>query len=475
MYSKPVTYDPAQMNDGASLVFSELVYEGLLRFTENYSIQAGIAESWETSDDGKTITFKINPKARFHNGEKITANDVQISLSRMLAPESKVFKYYDMIKGADEYHSGKSKALEGIKTIGTNIVKIELKSPFPPILYVLAGGTAKILPAKQINKEDFFKAPIGSGPFKMISENENDIILKRFENYHGETPRLKTLILRAVDQDTAMKEAKSGKLHDLSSWPLSGMEDVFKQGQDISTVVADTWIIGFNSRIPPLNDLKVRKALQASIDNEKFRKKFYPSAAPAFGYVPQGFPGHVTKKNESLKGVIIPPHSQIKITIPFGLEKSEEIANFFEEELKSKGWNIKTEIMEWSEMMKRYEDKSLQAFLVSMIVDYPDTEFLLNNFASNNPDNYSGIKDSLIDNLLITARGLNDRLKRYKVYEQLAKRVNDLSLSANLFHSRPHYWIHNCIRNFQPNLLAVAYIDYRKVEFDSKCMLGGEK
>jgi ABC-type transport system substrate-binding protein len=92
VYSKPVSYDPAQMNDGASLIFSELVYEGLLRFTENYGIKAGIAESWETSEDGKTITFIINPKAKFQNGEKVNANDVVVSLSRVLAPESKVFK-----------------------------------------------------------------------------------------------------------------------------------------------------------------------------------------------------------------------------------------------------------------------------------------------------------------------------------------------------------------------------------------------
>ena len=53
---------------------------------------------------------------------------------------------------------------------------------------------------------------------------------------------------------------------------------------------------------------------------------------------------------------------------------------------------------------------------------------------------------------------------------KLAARVNDLALTANLFHSRPHYWIHKCVRDFKPNLLAVAYIDYRKVSFDSNCL-----
>jgi peptide/nickel transport system substrate-binding protein len=474
VYSQPVTYDPAQMNDGASLIFSELVHEGLLRFTETYGIQSGIAKSWSTSKDGKTITFILNEKARFHNGDKITTNDVVVSLSRMLAPESKVYKYYDMILGSNEYHEGKSKILSGIKAVNDHTITIELKSPFPPILYVLAGGTAKVLPAKLVDNKDFFINPIGSGPFKISKLGKIDIELNRFDKYHGETPKIKRLVLRAINQNKAMKEPKAGTLHDLSSWPLSGMEEIFKQGQDFSTVVADTWVIGFNTRIAPLNDLKVRKAFQQSINAEKFRTTFYPSAAQAHGYVPVGFPGHV-KMPKKIEKIKIPKHSQITITIPQGLDKTNAIAEFFEKSLKRKGWNIKTEVMEWTEMMKRYEAKTLHTFLVSMIVDYPDSEFLLNKFSSNNPDNYSGIKDKLIDSLLITARGMQDRVKRFKVYKQIAKRIDDLALSANLFHSRPHYWVHECVRGFKPNLLAVAYIDYRKVSFDNSCFKGVNK
>ena len=468
-YSMPVFYDPAQMNDGASLIFSELVYEGLLRFTEDYGVQPGVAKSWETSKDGKTITFTIDDKARFHNGDEITAKDIVVSLNRVLAPESKVYKYYDMILGAKEYHSGNTQSVSGINAINKNIVEIRLKDAFPPILYVLAGGTAKILPERLINQKDFFSKPIGSGPFLVSKIGKENIILKRFENYHGDKPKLETFVLRSINQAMAMEEAKKGKLHDLSSWPLSGMEEVFKNGQDIHTIVADTWIVGFNTRIAPLNDLKVRTALKHSIDSEKFRKMFYPSAVRAFGYVPPGFPGYVEKENKS-EEVIVPKHSPITITIDQGLNKAKEMANFFEKNLKNKGWKIQIELMKWSEMMKRYEEKTLQSFLVSMIIDYPDAEFLLNNFASSNPDNYSGIKDKKIDFLIAEARGLQDRIKRFEIYKKLAKRVNGLALSANLFHSRPHYWIHKCVRNFRPNLLAVAYIDYRKVSFDYDCL-----
>lgn len=469
VFSLPVTYDPAQMNDGASLIFSELVYEGLLRFTDNFGLQAGIAQSWKTSKDGKTITFNLNKKAQFHNGDQVTANDVVVSLSRYLAPESKIYKYYDMIEGAGAYHSGKKSYLSGIKAIDKHTVQIKLKNPFPPILYVLAGGTAKILPAILLKDKDFFKNPVGVGPFKVDSISKDSIKLSIHKGYHGTAPKIRKLSLLALDQGSAMKKALTGNVHDLSSFPLSGMEDVFKKGQDISTVIADTWIIGFNSRKAPFNNLKVRKAFKASIDNEAFRNKFYPNAAKANGYIPEGFPGHISTKVEK-NTFKVPSHSPITITIPKELDKAKEIAKFFESDLKRKGWKIKTILMPWGEMMKRYEEKTLKSFLVAMNVDYPDTEFLLNNFASNNPDNFSGIKDKVIDSLLEKARGLQDRIKRYEVYNKLAARVNDLALTANLFHSRPHYWIHKCVRDFKPNLLAVAYIDYRKVSFDSNCL-----
>ncbi len=172
-------------------------------------------------------------------------------------------------------------------------------------------------------------------PSKIDSISKDTIKLSIHKSYHRTSPKIQKLSLLALDQGSAMKKALSGNVHDLSSFPLSGMEDVFKQGQDISTVIADTWIIGFNSRKAPFSNLKVRRAFKASIDNEAFRQKF--------------------------------------------------------------------------------------------------------NFASNNPDNFSGIKDNIIDSLLEKARGLQDRIKRYKVYKKLAARVNDLALTANLFHSRPHY------------------------------------
>lgn len=470
IYSMPISLDPIKMNDGASLIFSELVYEGLLRFTDDYGVMPAIAESWSTSSDGLILTFKINPRAKFHNGDSVTASDVKGSLSRNVGPKSVVYKFYDVIDGAKDYFAGKSTEVKGLKVINDSTIEIHLEKPFPPLLYVLAGGSAKILPIRLLNDKNFFEKPIGSGPYKVEEINDKEIHLKMFSGYHGNGPHIPKMILELLTQEEAIEKASRGLVHDLSSWPMNGKEEIFSSGQEISSVVADTWIIGLNTRFPPFNRLDNRRLFQQSIDTEKFRTTFYPDAKPAFGYIPPSFPGHESLKVNFLETGARVPKEVVEFYIPEELSRSQEMAHFFEGELKSKGWNVKVIPTKWEEMMNGYNGKTLGAFLVSMIVDYPDPEFLLNNFESTNPDNFSGIKDAKIDKLILSSRKTQDRVERQKIQLALAKRVNELSLSVNLFHSRAHYWIHECVEGFKPNLLAVAYTDYRKVSFDEKCL-----
>ena len=86
-----------------------------------------------------------------------------------------------MILGAKEYYTGQAQWVKGLRSPSKDIVEIELKNPFPPILYILAGGTAKILP---FGYEDFH-SPIGTGPFQFVSVDKKDLILKQFKNYHS--------------------------------------------------------------------------------------------------------------------------------------------------------------------------------------------------------------------------------------------------------------------------------------------------
>jgi len=472
LYSAPLTFDPIKMNDTASLVFSNLIYDGLLKFTPYMDLAPSMAESWKTDASGKIITFKLR-NAFFHNGDKVKASDVVASLSRAVSKESTVYKYYDCIEGAQEYYNGRTKTVKGLEAIDDKTVVIKLKYPFPPFLSVLAGGTAKILPQNLFAKKDFFKNPIGAGPFKFESIEKDkiktDVVLSHFEKHYSPA-LLEKIILRSENENIAHEEAAKGVVHDLANFPMMGTEEVFKLGEKVDSPAAWTWIIGMNTRLAPFNNKDIRIAFKNSVNSEAFRKRFYPDAIPAYGYVPPGMPGYKDKA-EIMPNEIKPSKQKIKILFPSELAYEKEMREFLEKDLKSHGWNVEFISSDWKKLMDGYNDKTLQGFVVAMNLDYPDTEFLVRNFESTNPDNFSGLKDKRIDSLIQKARVTQDRISRDKIYAEVTNLIDNAAVSVNLFHPRSHYWVNKCVTGFEPNLLSDVYIDYSKVSLNGSCDL----
>ena len=469
-YSLPLTLDPIKMNDTASLVVSNLIYDGLLKFSPKLELLPAIAESWTTSSDGKKVTFKLRSNAVFHNGSPVTSDDVKISLERALSSNSKVRKLYDCIEGADETSGANKSSGLGIETPDQQTVVIKLKHPFPPFLSVLAGATAKILPKTLLNNKNFFSHPIGSGAFRFnekLSERKR-IFLQAFDGYYSGTPQIKELILEEHTEDEALALAKNGHVHDLANWPLTNTNDVFGFGKKITTPVAATWIIGLNTTKPPFDKIEVRQAFKAAINTNEFREKFYPDAIPATGYVPFGLSGSgVVTKNKFNQSAV--PKERITLVIPAELAHAKEMKSFFETALKSSGWKLEVQLLPWEKLMEGYSSKRHQAFLVSMNMDYPDAEFLLRNFESTNPDNFSGIKNSKLDSLISQSRTLQDRRKREIIYRDALELLDNLSVTVNLFYPRANSWISKCVHGFEPNILSDVYIDYSKVSLDETC------
>lgn len=457
IYSLPLTLDPIQMNDVASIAVGNLIYDGLLKFSPELELEGALAESWFTSKDGKVISFKLRDQAVFHSGISVTAEDVKASLTRAMSNKSKVKNLYSSIKD--------------IKVKDDKNLDVILKKPFPPFLSVLAGSTAKILPKTLINNKSFFDKPIGSGAFTLenIDKQKKEISLNAFSSYYLGQPKIAKMLLKETTEEVAVQLAKVGELHDLSIWPLTENNDVFSLGQKISSPVASTWIIGINTTKPPFNDLKIRQLFKNQIPTEKFRIKFYPDAIKANGYIPNGLVGSDTDFSVSISN-IKPPKTKVTIVIPKELSRTDEMKDFFETSMKQQGWNLEVKTMEWSQLMKGYANKSLQSFLVSMNMDYPDADFLLKNFESSNSDNFSGLKNKEIDSLLQQSREAQDRKEREQLYKKALSLIEESAVTVNLFYPRANYWISKCVQNLKPNMLSEVYIDYSKVTLDENCL-----
>ncbi|MBI4369689.1 MAG: hypothetical protein HY547_05630 [Elusimicrobia bacterium] len=299
-----------------------------------------------------------------------------------------------------------------------------------------------------------------------------------FKGYYGGSPKIAKLILREMYGNEAIKLAESYQVHDLANYAFNfnGDEPVFQKGQHFRTPVAATWIVGINTRLAPFNKVETRKAFVAAIDSDDFRKRFYPNALPANGYIPPGLPGFQWAYEEPGKSSLgLPSGSigvkeKIKVYIPIELSKGQEIAEYLMKSWDKAGFRVEVVLTKWENLMKGYNGKSLQAFLVSMNIDYPDTEFLVRNFESANPDNFSGLKDSKVDDLIRKARATPDKAIRHKYYVELVKLLKEAAVTVNLFHPQDHYWVHPCVQGFHPDLLADTYINYKNVSVDELCL-----
>lgn len=456
IYSLPLSLDPIKMNDTASLAVGNLIYDGLLKFTPSLKIEGALAESWSTSKDGKILTFNLKKNIYFHNGDPITASDAVFSLKRALSSESTVRKFYDSIKE--------------IRTLNDRTVVIELNFPFPPFLSVLAGATAKILPKSKVSDSKFFSSPIGSGAFRFtgLDSKKKEINLVAFEKYHTGVPKISHIVLIETTETEALELASKGEVHDLANWPLTENDSIFKLGQRISSPVASTWIIGINTLKAPFNKLATRQLFKTSVPVDEFRKTFYPDSIKANGYVPNGLTGSQVKVEMKAIGVQ-PPKEKITIAIPRELARGQEMKEMIEKAMTSKGWKVEVNLMPWDQLMDGYSKKSHQAFLVAMNMDYPDADFLLKNFESDNPDNFSGLKNPTIDSLLKKSRATQDRKQRETFYKEALKLTEESAVTVNLFHPRANYWVSKCVQNFKPNILSDVYIDYTKVSVSPDC------
>src|SRR6056297_2443413 len=145
---EPPHLDPTSAAAGAidSVLYSN-VFEGLTRFAEDGSIQPGLAESWEISDDGLSYTFTLREGVTFHDGTAMDAEDVKFSLDRARAEDS----------------ANAQKALfagiEEVAVVDPQTVKVTLKEPDGNFLFNMAWGDAVIVAPESI--DDIKTNPVG--------------------------------------------------------------------------------------------------------------------------------------------------------------------------------------------------------------------------------------------------------------------------------------------------------------------------
>jgi peptide/nickel transport system substrate-binding protein len=254
--SSPTNLDPRIGTDGQSEHIDALIFDALVRRDEHFNVQPWLAQSWETPDP-ITYIFHLRSGVRFHDSRPLTSKDVQWTIGSILNGSVPTVK---------------SQAYRNIARIDAPdplTVVIHLKQADPGLLPSLSDGAIGIIPNG--SGRDFGRHPVGSGPFRFVSqEQDKEVVIERNPGYWSQPPNLERVRFAVVpDSITRALELQKGSA-DVGVNALSA-DQVFALRND-SRIAVETGpgtilnYISFNARDPILKDIRVRQAIADAIN-----------------------------------------------------------------------------------------------------------------------------------------------------------------------------------------------------------------
>ncbi|MDH5718103.1 MAG: peptide-binding protein [Spirochaetia bacterium] len=272
--SDPAILNPLLAEDAYSSAIISNIYESLLeRDKKTLAMKGLLAKGWKVSSDYLTYTFYLRKDVKFHDGKPFSAKDVVFTYNKLMDPKTP--NPYQKVY----YQDVKSIAAEDDYTI-----VFKMKKPYFMTLEFLGGF--EILPEHIFSKvEDFVQNeynhhnPIGTGPYLFERWKAREkVTLKRNENYWGQKPEIKRIEYQIIENSAvALQALKKRDLDYLNLTPFQwekqsksrSFENHFNKYKYISRGYR---YIGYNTRVFPFEDKRVRKALTYLIDREKIRK-----------------------------------------------------------------------------------------------------------------------------------------------------------------------------------------------------------
>ena len=467
LYVDPPTLDPHLTTDATSAQIIVEVFGGLVTIDKDLNVVPDLAESWDISNDGRVYTFRIRPDAVFHDGKPVTAEDVRWSLERATDPLTEapnVDQYLGDIVGVDAKINGDALEISGVRVINERTIEITIDGAKSFFLAKLSYPTAFVLDRENIeaSPKNWFRKPNGTGPFRLTEYKIGEtLVLSRNDAYHLGPAKLAEVEM-ILSGGTSMLMYENDEI-DIAG---VGLADIDRLQEPTNSLNAELHqaapqfsiqYIGLNVNEPPLDDRKVRQALNLAIDKKEIATIVLgDQVVPATGILPPGFPGF----SESVSGYgfdpvrakqllleskygddldNIPP---LTITTPgsFGANVSLDMEVVLAMWEKNLGIRTEFQQTEFATFLKDLNKRRFQMFDIGWIADYPDPEnFLDVLFYSDSSNNHTNYNNPVVDSLLEQARIETDEAKRFKIYNEVEQTILDDAPWIPLWYSGERY------------------------------------
>ncbi len=426
---EPEYLDPGLMSGVREVNIAGSLFEGLFAYDAKTGapVPAG-AEKWSASADGKTYTFTLRKNAKWTDGTPVTAKDYMFAWERVLNPKTAAkysFVYY-YIQNAKEYNEGKitDASQLGFRALDDYTLEVTLAQPAPFFTGLLANPSYFPVPRQAVEKfGDKWTLPehiVTNGAFALKSwVPYKEIVVAKSPTYWG-AASVKLAGVRFLpieDKETALKMYEAGEVDVSWEVPTTKAPSLMKRPDFVKAGYLANEYYQLNTAKPPLNDVRVRKALAMAIDRKTLVEKFLQGTEVVDpGFVPSGMQGYVVAQ-----GPTYDPEGARKLfaeagfadgstfpvqTIHYDTRDENKIVAQIIQQMWKQNLGITTELFneEWKTYLKTNNMRNFQITRTGWVGDYLDPNTfldLMTSYSQQNNTNWANpTYDHLVENSL---------------------------------------------------------------------------
>jgi peptide/nickel transport system substrate-binding protein len=430
--TEPKTLDPLNTKndtaDGRSILFN--VFEGLVKPDADGTMLPCIAESWTTERDALIYNFTLRNGVRFHNGSIVNATDVKFSLDTAIAAG---FNGLDRIKS--------------VEITADNRIRVTLNTPDPEFLPFLTVGIV------MANNNDREKNVIGTGPFIIESFTpQRDLVLKKYDGYWQrhlaqplDVPRLdKVTIVFFANVEALMIALRSGNIDGASLVGSFAAQLDHRYFEVIDSYSAAVQLLALNNSHPPLDDIRVRKAINYGVDIQgiidgAFFGKGAPSGSPII-------PGLSTYYDSSLSYPYEPQTARsllaeagfndtnklsLEITVASEYTMHVDTAQVIVGQLKEIGIDASVKLVDWNTWLSDvYRGRNYQATIISLDSQVVSARNFLTRYESQNSGNFINFYNGQFDKTYALLLSTTSETSRKQLYKDAQRIITENAASV---------------------------------------------
>jgi peptide/nickel transport system substrate-binding protein len=473
------TLIPPLASDAPSRDVADLIYNGLLKYDGDLNLVGDLAESWEVSEDGLVITFKLRQGVKWHDGKPFTAHDVMFTYQVMVDPKTPTAygEAYKQVKKAE--------------VLDDHTFRVTYPQPFAPALesWALAILPKHLLEGQDITQSPLARRPVGTGPFKFQEWTAGDkIILSYNPDYFEGRPYLNGYVyLVKPDMATMFLELKAGNIDRLGLTPLqykrqtayAKFQRLFNKYKYVSSSYT---YLGYNLEDPRFADRRVRQALTHAINKQEIVEGvllglgqaatvpykpgtwFYNPDVPRFPYDPQKAKELLTEAgwHANPQGILEKDGKPFEFTILTnqGNDLRVRTGEIIQRRLREIGIVVKLRIVEWAVFIKEFIDKGrFEAVLLGWTTGPEPDLYDIWHSSKIKPGelNFIHYQNPEVDRLLEEGRHTFDREKRRQAYFRFQEILAEDQPYTFLYVPDALPAVHKRFRGIKP---APAGIDY---------------